>query len=307
MKILITGGLGFIGTHLEKALLAKGHDVTIFDRLRIDRPKYIRGDITDIASIQKVFEDVEPCVVYHLAAMVSRKESEETPYAAINANVVGTLNVVRLCLKHNAWLIYAGSSEEYGTAFDGDTVVTEDTPFGEPTSIYSMTKRMAEEIIQYHSRFKELTATTTRFFMLYGPGEPATGYRSALVRFMDAAMKDKPLVVHADTKRQWCYIDDAVAFLAELVETPQEEYYEAYNVGNEEQIPTEGLAKLIVRMVGSKSEIKLIAPEETIIPVKLAKFDKAKRVFHWSATTPLSVGLSKVHSGMISEARRGFK
>jgi nucleoside-diphosphate-sugar epimerase len=298
MKILITGGLGFIGTHLEKALIKNGHDVTIYDRERVDRQKYIRGDICDIASIQKAFEDIKPEVVVHLAAMVSRKESEETPYAAINSNVVGTLNIVRLCLKHNAWLIYAGSSEEYGTAFYGDTVVTEDTPFGEPTSIYSMTKRMGEELIQYHARFKELTATTARFFMLYGPGEPATGYRSALVRFMDAAMKGQPLVVHKETIRQWCYIDDAVAILVEIIETPQNEFYEAYNIGNSEQIPTEGLARLIIRMVGSKSEIKLIAPEETIIPVKLAKFDKVEEVFHWHATTPLSVGLTRVYKGL---------
>jgi nucleoside-diphosphate-sugar epimerase len=298
MKILITGGLGFIGTHLEKALKEKGHDVVTYDRIRMEHPNYIRGDICDIHSISKTFDETKPDTVVHLAAMVSRRESEETPYSAINANVNGTLNVVTLCLKHHARLVYAGSSEEYGTAFYGDTVVTEDTPFGEPTSIYSMTKRMGEELIQYYAHFKGLTATTTRFFMLYGPGEPATGYRSALVRFMDAAMKGKPLVVHKETKRQWCFISDAVAVLVEIIETPQRDKYEAYNIGNDEQIPTVGLAKLIVRMVGSASDIKEIEPEETIIPVKLSSFRKVYDRFHWKATTPLSVGLSQVYRSL---------
>jgi nucleoside-diphosphate-sugar epimerase len=298
MKILITGGLGFIGTHLEKELIKRGHVVTVYDRYRISRPNYIRGDICDGYSIQKTFDETQPDLVVHLAAMVSRKESEETPYSAINTNVVGTLNIVQMCLKHKARLIYAGSSEEYGTAFFGDTVVTEDTPFGEPTSIYSMTKRMAEELIQYYAQFKGLTATTTRFFMLYGPGEPATGYRSALIRFMDAAIRGKSLVVHANTKRQWCYISDAVEVLAEIIETPQCDKYEAYNIGNAEQIPTEGLAKLIIQLCGSKSPIELIAPEETIIPVKLASFGKAECVFRWHAKTPLSVGLEQVYRSM---------
>jgi nucleoside-diphosphate-sugar epimerase len=298
MKVLITGGLGFIGTHLERALTERGHDVTVYDRYRIERPKYIRGDICDGYSIRKAFETVQPECVVHLAAMVSRRESEETPYSAINSNVVGTLNVVQMCLKHNARLIYAGSSEEYGTAFFGNTVINEDTPFGEPTSIYSMTKRMAEELIQYYAQFKGLTATTTRFFMLYGPGEPATGYRSALVRFMDAAMKGKPLVVHRETMRQWCYINDAIEILTGIIEAQQIAKYEAYNIGNEEQIPTEGLARCILRVTKSKSPIKLIEPEETIIPVKLAKFDKVFHDFGWKATTPLSVGLKQVHRSM---------
>jgi nucleoside-diphosphate-sugar epimerase len=298
MKILITGGLGFIGTHLEHALLARNHEVAVIDRLRVERPNYYRGDICDYHNMETIFDKVKPELVVHLAAMVSRRESEETPYMAIQTNVTGTLNVVHLCLKHHARLVYAGSSEEYGTAFYNDTLVTEDTPFGEPTSIYSMTKRMAEELIQYYSRFKGLIATTTRFFMLYGPGEPATGYRSALVRFMDAAMKGQPLVVHANTKRQWCYINDAVEVLVEIIETPQQELYEAYNIGNAEQIPTEGLAKLIIRLTGSESQIKLIEPEETVIPVKLAKFGKVDCTFRWHAKTPLSVGLSNVYRSM---------
>src|SRR5512138_3084257 len=128
MKVLITGGLGFIGTHLERVLTNVGHEVTIFDRVRTNRQNYIRGDICDGYSIRNAFETVKPDVCLHLAAMVSRKESEETPYMAVQTNVTGTLNVVRLCIQYNTRLIYAGSSEEYGTAFGKDIYVSEDTP-----------------------------------------------------------------------------------------------------------------------------------------------------------------------------------
>jgi nucleoside-diphosphate-sugar epimerase len=298
MKILISGGLGFIGLPLEKALLQRNHKVTIFDRTRINRDCYFRGDICDYYCLENVFQNVKPDIVIHLAAMVSRKESEETPYMAIQTNITGTLNVVLLCLKYNSRLIYAGSSEEYGTAFSGNKKVTEDTPFGEPTSIYSMTKRMAEELIQYYAHFKGLIATTTRFFMLYGPGENASDYRSALIRFMDAAISKKPLNVHKNTVRQWCYIGDAVELLIKIVEKNQDVNYQVFNVGNDEITETEDLAKKIITLTGSTSKINLIPVEETVIPVKIASFKKVRESFDWEATTSIDDGLMIVYNNL---------
>lgn len=298
MKILITGGLGFIGTHLERELKMCGHEITIFDRPRINRPNYIRGDICDGYSVRKAFEQVEPDVCVHLAAMVSRKESEETPYMAIQTNVDGSLNVVRNCIQHKTRLIYAGSSEEYGTAFNEGVKVREDTPFGEATSMYSLTKRMSEELIQYYALKKGLTATTTRFFMLYGPGEPATDYRSALIRFLDAGMNGKPLVVHKCTKRQWCYISDATDILRKIIEREQTVPYDVFNVGNPEETWTVDLARRIVNMTGNRSEIITIPVEETIIPIKLASFDKLKYEFDWQAKVDLEQGLKQVHANL---------
>jgi UDP-glucose 4-epimerase len=292
MRILITGGLGFIGSHLEVELKKFGHEVVIFDRWRIKRESYFRGDICDYYSLEKTFEKIKPHVVIHLAAMVSRKESEETPYMAIKTNIEGTLNIVLLCLKYNSRLIYAGSSEEYGTAFSKNIKVTEDTPFGEPTSIYSMTKRMAEELIQYYSSFKGLVATTTRFFMLYGEGEKPSEYRSAIVRFIDAAKKGENLNVHMHTARQWCYISDAIRAIRIIAERKQEIPYETFNIGNDEVIKTEDLAKKIIYLTNSKSKINLIPVEETIIPIKLASFEKANKKLGWTAEIVLDKGLS---------------
>ena len=289
MNILITGGLGFIGAHLERRIKPE-HNVFIVDRDRISRDNYYRGDICDYSRMEMIFSQVKPDIVLHLAAMVSRKECEETPYMAIQTNVDGTLNIILLCLKYKARLIYAGSSEEYGTAFD-NCIVNESIPFGEPTSIYSLTKRMSEEIIQYYAFFKGLKATTLRFFMLYGPGERPSDYRSAIIRFIDAAMKNEELKVHKDTVRQWCYIDDAVSGILHIIERKQEKNYEDYNIGGQEVTATEDLATLIIRLTGSQSRINVIAPEETIIPKKVADFSKMKNTFGWFAAIPLESGL----------------
>ena len=294
MKILITGGLGFISSHLSKKLDEIGFETYIFDRKRITMERYHRGDINDFYSLEKAFESVKPDIVMHFAAMVSRKECEETPNLAILTNAGGTYNVCSLSLRHEARLIYAGSSEEYGTTLGNGKIVDENTPFGEPTSIYSMTKRMAEEIVQYYALFKGLEATTMRIFMLYGPGEEPSDYRSAIVRFTYRALKNQPLFVHRGTERSWCYIGDAINAMKLLVEREQKERYEVFNIGREDPISTELIAERILEICGSSSEIKKIEVEPTIIPVKRASFRKAKELLGWEAKVTLDEGLKKV-------------
>lgn len=293
MKILITGGLGFIGSHLEPALIKKGHHVSIMDRLRVKRKHYYRGDICDYIRMQEIFNDVQPDIVYHFAGMVSRKECEETPQMAIQTNVTGTLNIANLCKAYGAKMVYAGSSEEYGTAFEGGHIVTEEDPLGTPTSIYSMTKRMADEIVEYYATFKGMRAMRFRFFMFYGEGEPATEYRSAITRFINAAKKGEPLTVHLGTERSWCHIDDGVAALVRATSSRGT----LFNIGRDEPIQTLMLAHKIREMTSSNSPIKAIPPEETIIPIKRASFKKAKRDLKWEAKISLDEGLKRMVNG----------
>lgn len=294
MRILITGGLGFIGSHLSTRLEKEGHEVHVFDRVRISRDRYYRGDLCDYYSLENTFEKARPQLVVHFAGMVSRKECEETPDLAIATNAGGTFNVCALTRKHGARLLYGGSSEEYGNVLDTGIVVDEETPFGEPTGFYSMTKRMAEEIVQHYAHFKGLQATTVRFFMLYGPGEVPSDYRSALVRFTYKALKGQPLVVHKGTERAWCNIEDAVNALNLLVTRRQKGRYEVFNIGRSEPIPTELLAEKIVKICRSSSRIRKIDPEATIIPVKRASFRKAKELLGWEARVPIDKGLAQV-------------
>lgn len=291
MKILITGGKGVIGTNLTKKLEEDGHEVHIFDRVRTECENFYRGDICDHFRLGDIFAEVKPDLVFHLAGMVSRLECEETPELAIRTNVSGTLNVCKFCEKYDSRLIYAGSSEEYGTAFDRGELVTEETPFGHPTSFYSMTKRMSDEVIQYAANFNGLEATTMRLFMLYGPGEYPSKYRSAVVRFMNAALWGEDLIVHAGTERSWCYILDAVDAMSILARQEMKTNYDVFNIGRNDPIPTLELAKKIIELTGSESRIVTINPIKTIIPVKRASFEKIKRELGWEANTDVDMGL----------------
>jgi len=291
-RILITGGLGFIGQKLEERLIEEGHEVYIFDRTRISREKYYHGDIIDYFNIENTFEKVRPEIVFHFAAMVSRKECEEAPYMAIATNVDGTLNVVNLCVKYSSRLIYAGSSEEYGDAYckENDYTVDENTPMGTPTSYYAMTKRMSDEIIQYNTKYGKLIATTVRFCMLYG-AESYSEYRSAITRFIFAALDGTPLMAHENTERSWCHINDAVDALILILNHKQENCYEIYNIGREEPISAVDLAKLIVNITKSKSEIKIVPIEPTIVSIKRMKFKHIKNTLGWESKIPLKDGL----------------
>ena len=304
MRILMTGGLGFIGSHLARRLEKEGHDIHIFDRDRVSMPRYYRGDLNDYYSLENAFQQTGPQLVVHLGGMVSRKECEETPDMAIATNAGGTLHVCTLALRHKARLIYSGSSEEYGAALTSGIPVTEETPFGEPTGIYSMTKRMAEEVVQYYAHFKGLQATTVRFFMLYGPGEPPTDYRSALIRFTCNALLHRPLTVHKGTERSWCYIDDATEAIRRIVNRAQGHAYEVFNIGREDPIATELLAEKIVRICRSRSLMKKVSVEATVNPIKRASFQKARTVLGWKASTPIDKGLQQVAQWMRDYIRR---
>lgn len=299
MRILITGGLGFIGTNLRRALAATtDHEVFVFDRERVVQENYIRGDINDYFSLERAFATARPDLVVHYAAMVSRKECEETPDLAIRTNTIGAQNIVHLCLKHNARLVYAGSSEEYGAAYMGPggapVTVTEDTPFGAPTSYYAMTKRHADEVIRYNAVENGLVACTTRFCMLYGPGEPGNTYRSAIARFIDSAKANRPIIAHVNTERSWCHIDDAVEGVLRVLDRNQTEPYEAYHIGNAEPVSAVDLARKVVRVFGSSSPIIEAAVEPTIIPIKRMSFDRAKAVLGWEARISLEEGLRRM-------------
>ncbi len=296
-SILIIGGAGEIGSHLEIGIAKRNKYIfNIFDKERKNNPppNYFRGDINDIFSLEYVFQKTKPDIVIHLAAMVSRKECEETPSLAIQTNAIGTLNVVKMCIKYHAYLIYSGSSEEYGESFYNGNKVTEDTPFGTPTSVYSMTKRFSEEIIQYYAEHDSLSACTIRLFMLYSEDEPSNNYRSAISRFCYSAAYNIPLNVHEGTERSWCHIDDAIDAIVHIIEKPPTKSYDVFLIGRDDPILTTDLATTIIRMFNSKSEIIYVRKDPTIIPIKRGDFSKMKQMYKWEAKITLTDGIQRI-------------
>lgn len=293
MPILVVGSEGVIGSRLVEKLGELGLPCWRCDHKKKKAQNYIMADITRYETLEKAFETARPDVVFHLAGEVSRETCEHWPALAIETNVLGTLNIASLCIRFGAKLVYAGSSEEYGTSCD-ERVVDEETPFGKPRGVYGLSKRVAEEVIEHWHRTRGLSATVVRIFMCYGREFP-TGYRSAISEFIMRARRNETIYVHKGTQRAWCYIDDIVDGLikASRYRLGYDPYLEVFLMGRDEPVDTLRVAEMIVSILNSKSEVKLVPAPNGITPIKRATFDKAKRLLGWDAGIPLEVGLRK--------------
>ena len=290
MRIVITGSEGLIGSALSKELIKQGHKVIRTDIIRKVEPNYVMADITYYETLSRVFRD-EPDVVFHLGAEVSRLTSEQCPSVAINKNINGVWNIIIWCLATGSKLILSGTSESYGDIYDKGIVAKEDIPRAECNNMYALTKLMGEDLIRYYNRQYGLKAVIARIFMCYGQ-EEANGYKSAITRFIDGALRNDVLEVHKGTGRAWCYIDDTVSGLIALMKDDGTKC-ETYNIGNDEYILTEDLARMIIELSDSKSKINLIDQPRQMTPHKKADFTKMRERLGWSAKIPLKDGLEK--------------
>ncbi len=313
-NILVIGSEGTIGRSLVKELESCKSEVVLGDRIytcdrtRIKRDKYWMGDISHFVTMEKVFFETNPDIVIHLAGEVSRETAEYWPEIAIESNVLGTFNVAKLCHEFGAIMVYAGTSEEYGNMYVGlkeGEYVTEEL-VGPPRckGVYGLTKWMGEEMIEYFSRRYGLRAIVPKLFMCYGPGEYPSPYRSAMSRFIYSALHDLDIHVHKDTSRSWCYIDDIVEGFIKIINLAKgltvkrstwrkAGYFEIFNLGRDEVIGTEDLARYIISQVVSSSKVILEDAPEGITPHKKASFEKAKKMLNWEAKVPLIEGVTK--------------
>ncbi|HRD21143.1 MAG TPA: NAD(P)-dependent oxidoreductase [Fervidobacterium sp.] len=301
MKILVTGAMGFIGKYMVRALKNHGYDVIGIDLAIADSENYVRADITYFEDVWRIFKESNGFdVVLHLAGEVGRLNGEEYPQRMIYVNEIGTLNLLQLCLEYNSKLVYFSTSEIYGKLFDEKEVSEEDFSTIGPdmvTNVYAMSKLFGEGIVNHYVKNYNLLAVGIRPFMIYGPGVTASKYKSAIDQFVYNSLNNKPFVVHQGSERAWCYIDDFIDAILEIVENHSftHNVYESYNVGTQEYISTEDLANLILELTGAPSNLMQIAqlPEKFISGRK--RFSNKKlRDLGWEQKVPLRQGLQEV-------------
>ena len=220
MKVLITGGAGFIGSHLASFLRAQA-EVRVLDNLRgADRGRlkrqsldFIEASVLDTAALRAAMAEVD--IVFHLAAMISVKESVENPRECLEINALGTLNVLRAAADaHVRKLVFASSAAVYG---DNPPVPTAETVAPQPRSPYAITKLDGEYYCEMFAREGWLDTASLRFFNVFGPGQdPAGPYAAAVPSFMQRALCGEPLTVFGDGEqsRDFIYVKDAVSALA---------------------------------------------------------------------------------------------
>lgn len=275
MRILITGGAGFIGSHLAERLLNDGHQVHVIDNLSTgileniesfkSHPKfsYTIGSILDRDLLDKLISKCEQ--VYHLAAAVGVKYIIENPLLSLKTNIVGTDNVLELANKYKCKVLITSTSEVYGKSDQLPFNETADRLMG-PTQIsrwgYACSKSIDEFYALAFFREKKLPVVIARCFNTVGPRQTGQ-YGMVLPKFVKAALLDQPIIIYGSGKQTRCFADvsDVVeAFICLMKDKKCEG--EIFNVGTTEVISIEDLAKKVKEMCGSKSKIEHMAYED---------------------------------------------
>ena len=268
MRILVTGGAGFIGSNLVDALMEQGHEVTVIDNLSVgkasniehhlesDRFHFVNDSILNTGTLERLIRQVD--LIYHLAAVVGVKYVVEDPLNAIIANVRGTENVLELAFKYWVRAVIASSSEIYGKSTEVPLREDSDRLLG-PTTVsrwsYSDAKAIDEYFALAYAK-KGLPVTVLRYFNAYGPRLDPTGYGSVIARFITQALRGEPLTIYGDGEQTRCF-----TYVAEAVEgtiraaTVREAPGQVINIGSNQETSVNELAQLIRRLTGSRSEI----------------------------------------------------
>ena len=259
MRVLITGGAGFIGSHLTEHLQGRA-DIVVLDNLRTGyrhnldglTHTFIEGSITDRATVDHAMTGVD--YVFHLAAMISVPESMEHPHECAEINVLGLLNVLEAAATCGVRkVIHASSAAVYG---DNPTVPKCESMLPEPHSPYAITKLDGEYYCQMFRRTGRVDTASLRFFNVFGPRQdPQSAYAAAVPIFMRKALAGEPLTVFGDGEqtRDFVHVKDIVAALMHVAMRP--ELNGTFNVGYGTSMTVNDLASRIIRLAGSSSNI----------------------------------------------------
>jgi len=269
MRVLVTGGAGFIGSHLVEALVARGDTVTVIDNVSTgnlenlvsvkNKIKIVNGDIRDNALIESLTEKTD--LIFHLAAALGVNTILESPLESISTNIVGSEVILTSAAKNKKRIVIASTSEIYGKNPKQPLSESDDRVIGAPQKIrwsYSDAKAIEEAIATTLFQRQALPVTTARLFNTVGPRQSAN-YGMVLPKLVQSALKNEPLIVFGDGKqtRVFCHVNDAVRGLLALADS-QKSIGDVFNVGGEGEISIKDLAAKVIQATGSKSEIKLL-------------------------------------------------
>ncbi len=268
MHALVTGGAGFIGSHLCEALLSRGDEVTALDDLstgRLENVEHLRddsafrlvvGSILDATLVDKLVERCD--VMYHLAAAVGVNLIVEQPLQSMTTNIKGTEIVLEMANRYRTKTLITSTSEIYGKNSAGPLREEDDRILGSPLKSrwsYSTAKALDEILAYIYFKEKGLPTVIVRLFNTIGPRQ--TGHYGMVVpRFITQAVTGRPLTVYGSGEQSRCflYVKDAVKGMLALMEEPAAEG-EVFNLGSSDEVTIEELAHRVIKIVGSASSI----------------------------------------------------
>ncbi len=313
MKILITGGAGFVGSHLADKLIGEGHEITVIDDLstgRYSNVEHLDGGknfrlIIETVLNEKLMEELirETDRVYHMASAVGVKLIMEHPVKTIETIFRGTDVVLGFCSRYRKRVLIPSTSEVYGKGASVPFREEDDLLTGSTDKhrwAYACAKTLDEFLALAHWKETRLPVAVVRLFNTVGPRQTGQ-YGMVVPNFVKFALMNKPLFVHGDGTQSRCFghVSDVVEGLVKVIETP-ECFGQVVNLGNAEEVTIKGLAEKAIAMTGSTSEIRYIPYSEAYgegfedMQRRVPSLDKAKRLIGYKPTRNLETIINDV-------------
>ena len=295
MRFLITGGAGFVGSHLVDRLVSKGHKVIVIDNLRTGRKenlrnsfskiKFLKSDISVQGRWEKLFKNVD--VVFHLAAVADIVPSINNPKLYFNTNVKGTLNVLENVKKYRVKkIIYAASSSSYGIP---KKYPTKENEFMDPKYPYALTKKMGEDLLIHWSKVYKINVISLRFFNIYGERSRTSGSYGAMFGvFLAQKINKKPFTVvgSGNQRRDFTYISDIINALIKSINVKEKQLI--LNIGSGKCYSVNYIIKLL------KGK-KIYIPKRPGEPnYTWSNISKAKKILKWTPKVSIEEGVKKL-------------
>ncbi|MDP9665877.1 UNVERIFIED_ORG: UDP-glucose 4-epimerase [Pseudomonas cremoricolorata] len=301
--ILITGGAGFIGSHLSDALLARGYAVRIVDdlstgkrdNLQLDHPllELVEGDVADAELVQRAAAGCQ--AVVHLAAVASVQASVDDPVRTHQSNFVGTLNVCEAMRVHGVRrVLFASSAAVYGNNGEGQSIA-EDTPKA-PLTPYAVDKLASEQYLEFYRRQHGLEPVIFRFFNIFGPRQdPSSPYSGVISIFSERAVQGQPITVFGDGEqtRDFLYVGDLVQVMVQALEQAQVEEG-AVNIGLNQATSLNQMLAALQQVVGSLPAVSYTTPRSGDIRHSRADNRRLLARFDFQRATSMVEGLARL-------------
>jgi UDP-glucose 4-epimerase len=305
MRVLVTGGAGFIGSHLADALIARGDQVVALDNFSTGSTANIKhitknfeiidGDIRNIDLIKDTIKDVD--LVFHMAAALGVNTILESPLESISTNIAGSEVVLNAAASHKKRILIASTSEIYGKNPKQPLNETDDRVVGSPQKIrwsYSDAKAIEEAMAFSLNQEKGLKVTTARLFNTVGPRQSAH-YGMVVPRFVRSALKNQPISIYGDgtQSRVFCHVQDVIEAMLALIGTDKT-INEVYNVGGTGEVSIKELADLVIKETKSQSSIEFIPYEKAYAlgfedtQRRVPDISKIKQELNWAPKKNLS-------------------
>jgi UDP-glucuronate 4-epimerase len=306
MKVLVTGGAGFIGSHVCQRLIERGDDIIVLDNCNdfydpgikarnVERiretgefPFYCK-DLLDRKALEAIFESHRPDRIIHLAAYAGVRPSLENPVLYSDVNVTGTSLLLQFAQSYGAKsMVFGSSSSVYG--INSKTPFHEEDAIRQPISPYAVTKRAGELLCFSHHHNQGMPISCLRFFTVYGPRQRP---EMAIHKFTRRIFKGEEIQVFHEgrSQRDYTYVEDIVAGVIASLDRPNG--FRIFNLGNSRTVPLLSLIELIEKALGRRAQIRMMPAQPGDVPITYADISRARAELDYAPSTPIEEGVPK--------------